>query len=113
MARSTDRTRSRRDAEDRYPIKVDVPVPTDGRPWPFGEMLAWCRENVTLGWEQHGFMDKKRRDERGIPIDYARFYFVSDADAEAFRKPPNTQQDRPGVWRRASRFRHWQIQTIL
>jgi hypothetical protein len=86
MARSTDRTRFRKDAEARFPIKVDVPVPTDGKPWPFAEMLAWCRANVALGWEQHGFMDKKRRDERGIPIDYARFYFVSDADAEAFRK---------------------------
>jgi len=29
-------------------------------------------------------MDRKRRDDRGIPIDFARF--VSDADAAAFRE---------------------------
>jgi hypothetical protein len=63
MAHPTDRTRFRKDAEARFPIKVDVPVPTDGKAWPFAEMLAWCRENVALGSEQHG-LDKKRRDER-------------------------------------------------
>lgn len=31
-------------------------------------------------------MDRKRRDDRGIPIDFARWYFLSDADAEAFIK---------------------------
>lgn len=36
----TDRTRVRGDAEDRFSIKVDVPVPTDGKPWPFAEMLT-------------------------------------------------------------------------
>jgi hypothetical protein len=42
MARPTDRKRSRRDAEDRFPIKVDVRVPPYGEPWPFVEMLTWC-----------------------------------------------------------------------
>jgi len=42
---------------------------------------------MTAGaWAQHGFMDKKRRDERGIPIDYARFYFMDEAVAEAFKR---------------------------
>jgi hypothetical protein len=35
-----------------------VPVPTDGKAWPYAEMLAWCRENLALGWEQHGYMDR-------------------------------------------------------
>ncbi len=31
-------------------------------------------------------MDKTRRDERGIPIDFARFYFMREADAVAFKQ---------------------------
>lgn len=85
MARSTDRTRFLRDAERRFPIRIDVRVPRSGEPWPFTEMLTWCSANVPEGaWEQHGHMDKRRRDARGIPIDYARWYFVSEADAAAF-----------------------------
>lgn len=62
-------------------------MPAYGEPWPFAEMLAWCHANVAAGaWAQRGFMDKKRRDERGIPIDYARFYFMDEAVAEAFRR---------------------------
>jgi hypothetical protein len=83
--RVTDRNRFRKDAESRFPLKIDIAV-AYGEPWPYADMLAWCRENVTLGWEQHGYMDKKRRDERGIPIDFSRWYFVSDADAAAFRE---------------------------
>ena len=84
--RPTDRTRFRKDAEAKFPIKIDIPVAPSGQPWPFAEMLAWCHANVAAGaWAQHGFMDKKRRDERGIPIDVTRWYFLSDADAEAFR----------------------------
>jgi len=85
--RATDRNRSRKDAESRFPIKIDVRVPAYGEPWPYVEMLAWCRDNVPAGaWAEHGFMDKKRRDERGIPIDFARFYFANAADADAFKR---------------------------
>jgi hypothetical protein len=50
-------------------------------------MLAWCQANVVAGaWEQHGYMDRKRRDDQGIPIDFSRWYFLSDACAEAFRQ---------------------------
>jgi hypothetical protein len=31
-------------------------------------------------------MDRKRRDDQGIPIDFSRWYFLSDACAEAFRQ---------------------------
>lgn len=83
--RSTDRNRFHKDAEARFPIKIDVPVPEHGRPWPFAGMLAWCRENIAAGaWAQHGLVDKRRRDDRGIPIDFARWYFANEADAEAF-----------------------------
>jgi hypothetical protein len=85
--RATDRNRSRKDAEARFPIKIDVPVPAYGEPWPFAEMLEWCNANGAAGaWAQHGFMDKKRRDERGIPIDVTRWYFANEADAKAFRR---------------------------
>jgi len=95
MARSTDRTRARRDAEDRFPFKVDVRVPTYGETWPFVEMLAWCCDHVSEGaWEEHSFMDKKRRDERGIPIDFSRFYFMHEVDAVAFIK-----QWTEAIWR--------------
>ena len=87
MARATDRNRARRDAEDRFPFKVDVRVPTYGQTWPFVEMVTWCRDNVPAGtWEEHSFIDKTRRDERGIPIDFARFYFTREVDAAAFQQ---------------------------
>jgi hypothetical protein len=48
-------------------------------------MLAWCDANLVKGaWAQQGFIDKRRRDEQGIPIDYIRWYFLHDADAVAF-----------------------------
>ena len=39
VMRPTDRNRFRKDAEARFPIKVDICVPTYGEPWPFAEML--------------------------------------------------------------------------
>jgi hypothetical protein len=87
VARSTDRTSFHRTAETRFPIKIDVRVPGPGEPWPYAKMLAWCRANVAMGeWEQHGFQDRKRRDDRGPPIDYARWYFRNEADAVAFNE---------------------------
>jgi hypothetical protein len=80
-------TASKKDAEAKFPIKIDMPVPAGGESWPFAEMLAWCHANVAAGaWAQHGHMDKKRRDDHGIPIGFARWYFMSEADAEAFKK---------------------------
>jgi hypothetical protein len=85
MARPTDRTRAHKDAEARFPIKIDQRRPGSGEPWPYAEMLAWCHPNIAKGaWEQHGYIDKQRRDERGIPIDYVRWYFLHEADDVAF-----------------------------
>jgi hypothetical protein len=87
VTRPTDRTRFQRDAEDRFPIKIDIRVPPAGEPWQYTQMLRWCRENVATGeWQQHGYMDKTRRDEHGIPIDYTRWYFMNEADAAAFKQ---------------------------
>lgn len=84
--RRTDRTRFRKDAEAKFPIKVDIPA-AEGSGRRLAKMLTWCQANVAAGtWAQHGYMDWKRRDDRGIPIDFARWYFANEADAEAFRR---------------------------
>jgi hypothetical protein len=84
--RVTDRNRFRKDAESRFPIKIDIAV-AYGQPWPYADMLAWCFENVPARqWEQYGYMNWNRRDDSGAPMDLSRWYFMSDADAEAFRK---------------------------
>jgi len=58
--RPTDRNRFHKDAEARFPIKIDAVV--YGQRWPYAEMLAWCRENVAAGeWAQHDYRDWKRR----------------------------------------------------
>ena len=44
-------------------------------------------DNVPSGaWVQHGYRDWNRRDDNGAPMDFSRWYFMSDADAEAFRR---------------------------
>jgi hypothetical protein len=77
---------ARREAERRYPHHVDVRVPPDGLGKRLTDMHDWCHDQVAAGqWEQHGHSDD-RRDERGIWIDFCRFYFMDEADAEAFRR---------------------------
>jgi hypothetical protein len=77
---------SRRAGEDRYPHRVDVPVPPTGLDGRLSGMHNWCYEHVLPGgWEEHGHSDE-RRDERGIRIDFCRFYFLDEAGAEAFRR---------------------------
>jgi hypothetical protein len=50
------------------------------------DMHNWCYDHVLPGgWEEHGHSDD-RRDDRGIRIDFCRFYFMDEADAEAFRR---------------------------
>jgi hypothetical protein len=82
MARPTDRATFKREAERTFPIKVDVRVPGYGEPWPFAEMLAWCHEHIAKGaWDQHGHSERRKGD---APLDFARFYFLNEADAAAF-----------------------------
>jgi hypothetical protein len=50
-------------------------------------MYEWCRKHATTGtWEHHAFTDTKRLDDRGIPMEFARFYFLNETDANAFRR---------------------------
>jgi len=77
---------ARREAERTYQHRVDVPVPGEGFGVRLTEMHNWCHENLAAGtWEEHAHSDE-RRDERGIKINFARFYFRDGADAEAFRR---------------------------
>jgi hypothetical protein len=48
------------------------------------DMLDWCHANVAAGgWAHHGHQER-RKGER--PADFSRWYFLSDADAEAFKR---------------------------
>jgi len=74
----------RRAAERRFPHRVDVPVPGGGLGRRLTEMLEWCRENVAAGaWDHHGRSERRKGE---APADFARFYFLTEADAEAFRR---------------------------
>ena len=83
-ARPTDRTTFQREAERRFPYRVDIPVASGG----FGrqtELHDGWRSHVAAGqWAQHGCV--ARRDDRGVPLDFTRWYFMAAADAEAFRR---------------------------
>ena len=82
--RPTDRNSFQKAAEAKFPIRIDVPVPPDGFGRRLPEMYAWCRENVAAGqWAEHSHQ-VRRKGAR--PLDFARWYFANEADAEAFRK---------------------------
>ena len=72
------------EAERRFPYRVDIPVPGSGGWRQLTHMHEWCRENVAASaWDQHGHSERRKGE---APIDYARFYFMDEADAEAFRR---------------------------
>jgi hypothetical protein len=82
--RATDRNASRKAAERRFPHRIDVSVPGSGLGNRLTEMLAWCRENVPAGtWVHHHHRERRKGDP---PADFARFYFLYEAVAEAFRR---------------------------
>ena len=84
MGRAIDRNRVQKDAEAKYPHRVDVPIPAGGLGNRLTEMMMWCRQNVAVGaWAQHGRSEGNRRNR---PADFARFYFVTEVDAEAFKR---------------------------
>jgi hypothetical protein len=84
MARSTDRSTFKREAERTFPHRVDIRVPEGGLGKRIDAMQGWCRERLTVGtWAMHGHTEKRKG---AMAIDYLRFYFASEADAEAFRK---------------------------
>jgi len=73
-------------AENKFPHRVDIPVPIGGLGNRLTEMLMWCRANVAAGaWEQHRHSEGPKK-ARVMPAVSARFHFLNEADAEAFRK---------------------------
>ena len=86
-ARPTDRNRFQRDAERRFPYRVDIPVSASGFGRQLTELHEWCRAHVAADqWAQHGFADRVRRDGRGVALVFTRWYFMTTADAEAFKR---------------------------
>lgn len=65
--------------------RVDVPVPPMGLGKQLNDMIEWCGERFT-DWTHAGLMDKTRRDDRGIPMNVARFYFMDEIAAQQFRE---------------------------
>ena len=85
MARDADNNASRRVAENKFPYRIDIPIPVGGLGTRLTEMLMWCRRNTPAGtWAQHGHGG--RSGSGGTPAVSARFYFANEADAEAFRR---------------------------
>jgi hypothetical protein len=75
---------TRRDAERKYPHRVDIPVPEDGLGNQLNTMVEWCRQRFTE-WEHHG-VTSPERDAGGIAIDAVRFYFIDEVSAREFRE---------------------------
>jgi hypothetical protein len=48
-------------------------------------MIEWCGERFT-DWTHAGVTDKSRRDDSGIPMNFARFYFMDEIAAQQFRE---------------------------
>jgi hypothetical protein len=71
--------------ERRFPYKVDVLVPETGLSRDPTAMLEWCRARVPEpAWAYHGHTRRERKGEP--PLHRVRWYFVDEADAEAFRR---------------------------
>ena len=84
MGRATDRNSFQKAAERRFAHRVDVPVPGNGLGRRLTEMHDWCAANVAAGtWAQHGHQERRKG---GIPVDFVRFYFANEHDAESFRQ---------------------------
>jgi hypothetical protein len=87
---------TRNTAEARFPYKLDVRVPGASIGRRFKDMVDWCRKNAAGRWTHHEFVDKDRRDCLGVPVDFVRFYFMEESDAEAFRGAWPTEQGTAG-----------------
>jgi hypothetical protein len=84
MGRAIDRNRVQKDAEAKFPHRVDVPISASGLGNRLTGMMVWCRQNVPAGaWIQHGHSEGHRYSR---PADFACFYFTTESDAEAFRQ---------------------------
>jgi hypothetical protein len=80
MVRATDLTARKMAAEAEFPHHVDVPLLGGlGR---LRNMLDWCGAHVAAGaWDMYRHSER-RKGARSL--EYARFYFTTETDAEAF-----------------------------
>jgi hypothetical protein len=84
-AKEMGRAAARRDAERRFPHKVDTPMTADESEIRVRGMVAWCWQRAEPGaWEQHGHDGLRRSDSRPLPT-VVRFYFMDAGVAEAFK----------------------------
>jgi len=82
MAHAPDLAAIKKAAEAKFPYHIDVPVPSNGLGPMLAVILDWCRENVVSDtWDLH--CDYREGES---PVDFVRFYFLHEADAEAFRR---------------------------
>jgi hypothetical protein len=80
MARAT----GKKSAAAKFPHRVDAPIPSSGLVRQLTDMLDWCRFHVAAdAWAEHGHSER-RKGEASLFL--ARFYFMNEADAEAFKK---------------------------
>jgi hypothetical protein len=81
MARSLNSLK--RQAEKRFPHKIDIAVPPGGLGQQLDAMLAWCEHAARGYWDCHGH---QVRTPDGTFQRFARFYFADAPIAEAFKR---------------------------
>jgi len=75
---------ARRVAAERYPYRVDIPLPHSDFSGRLSAMYDWCRAHIgDRDWQDRAI---SRRGERGTRSDFWRFYFLRQPDAQKFRR---------------------------
>jgi hypothetical protein len=75
----------KKQADRRFPYHVDLPVSVSGLGRGLTGMFDWCCDNAPIGaWGMSTVRSERHKGE--APADFVRFYFMNDADAEAFRR---------------------------
>src|SRR6185312_2374731 len=84
-AKDVGRAAAKRDAERRFPHRVDTRMTADESEVRVRGMVAWCWQRAEPGaWEQHGHDGPGSGDSKLLPT-VVRFYFMDAGVAEAFR----------------------------
>lgn len=79
MIRAIDHTARKRAAEAEFRYHVDVPLLGGlGR---LRNMLDWCGAHAAGAWDMYRHSE---RQKGARSLEYVRFYFTTEADAEAF-----------------------------
>ena len=72
----------KREAEALCHFRVDIPVASVQLGARLSELVEWCGANVEAHqWAHYGHVDRIRGE---APRNYARFYFLTEADADLF-----------------------------